>query len=250
MELERPSAEDGELVPAEPSPGRRQLNERLAKDVATEAASVGLGMVPIVGPALVGIANVKAKRELDRRLAMLDETVASLREDVEQLAERLADDDQLAELFLRGWGLAGEARTHEKIRILAHVVAAAVRGERVSVSTGHVVMGVLESLEALHLQTLVDVERESRKEPPPSEDGSPGRRGAKPETLEQASTLHPDVLRIALADLEAKQLIRNAWIGTWGWMEGRVAYILTSLGEEVRQLMLDVAETPPPAAEV
>jgi hypothetical protein len=220
------------------------LNDPLFYDVAREVAATLAEKVPVVGTALRTVSN----RAAERRLRLMEQTLHRLDLSFEELNERLRDDEDLAELVGRAFNIVAEARSDEKVRVLAAVVASAVRGERVDVSTAHVLMGVLQQLEPVHLQTLVDVDNEAARAHEGPDPGTP--RGAQRQDLEELSTIDGQVLAVVLADLEAKQLIQNVWEHRLGESENE-AFVLTILGDDIRALLLEVElrDPLPPADE-
>ncbi|MBA3267254.1 MAG: hypothetical protein H0T70_03215 [Acidimicrobiia bacterium] len=50
------------------------------------------------------------------------------------------------------------------------------------------------------------------------------------------------MLGIVINDLDAKELIENAYRETWGWLEGKEAFVLTELGESIRRFLEQVQQ--------
>lgn len=237
--MERHGASDIERrEPTEPTPS---ANDALWKDVAKHALRLQAEKVPVVGLVL----GVREDRANERRLRLIEETIGRLDTSVNELEDRLRTDPDTAEIWARAWNIAAEARSNAKVRVLATVVAAVTGGERLDASAGNILLSVVEGLEPLHLQTLVDVDAEGRKAPPMNEGGPERVRGASRDALEKLSGVHPEVLGIALADLQAKQLVQNAYANKWGAIEGKEAFVLTTLGNQVRKLMLEIADEAP-----
>lgn len=239
VEMERHGASDVERREAAgPTPS---ANDALWKDVAKHALRLQAEKVPVVGLVLA----VREDRANARRLRLIEETIARLDTSVNELEDRLRTDPDTAEIWARAWNIAAEARSSEKVRVLATVVAAVTGGERLDASAGNILLSVVEGLEPLHLQTLVDVDTEGKRAQPTNEGGPERVWGARRDVLEKLSGVHPEVLGIALADLQAKQLVQNAYANKWGAIEGKEAFVLTTLGNQVRKLMLEIAEEAP-----
>ncbi len=237
QELERQAS--GELE-RQTEPSHAPANDPLWKDVARQAMKSQAGRLPVIGLVL----DVREERANERRLRLIEETITRLDVSLETLEARLRTDGDAAELWARAWDIAAEARSSEKVRVLATVVAAVTSGERLESSAGNILLSVVEQLEPLHLQTLVDVDAQAKTQPPMEEGGPEGVWGARRKALEEMSGVPPEVLGIALADLQAKQLVQNAFANKWGAIEGKEAFVLTTLGDEVRRLMMEVAEEP------
>jgi hypothetical protein len=214
------------------------FNDPLLTDVARQGAQTIAGKLPGVGFAL----RVKESRELERRLRMLELAVERLGGERGDFESRLRNDEDLAELFGRAWDVVSEARSDAQIRVLANAVAAAMNGERLTVSAGHVVLDVLSRLQPLHLQVLVAISWESETPRPAGTDGELEPAGARRASLESRTGIDPDVLSIMMADLEATQLIVNQFHRTWGGLQGMEAWTLTQLGRQVLELLSDVAQ--------
>jgi hypothetical protein len=240
VELE-PVDGGGEIVAAGTDPVQPELNDPMWKDVAKEVATRQGEKVPVIGTAL----RVREHRKQERRLRLIEVALQKLNFTVEEWDARLQDNGDLAELLGRAWDIVAEARSNEKVRLLANVVAAVTAGERLDVQVGHVILGVIAELEPLHFQTLVHVDTEAQTPPPMDDGGKEGVWGARRDVLEQLSGIDPEVLGIALGDLEGKRLIQNAYDKTYGGMEGKEAFVLTTLGDEVRKLLLEVGDEQP-----
>lgn len=239
MSIEPTSSSHGELVRSA-ARDRPALNDPLLTDVAREGVKAIADKLPGVGFAL----RVKETRENERRLRMLELAVKRLGGDAADFDSRLRTDEDLADLFGRVWDVVSEARSDDKIRVLANVVAAAMKGDRLTVSSGHVVLDVLARLQPLHLQVLVDINREAEAAPPSGADGKPELAGARRGPLETRTGIDPDVLSIMIADLAATQLIVNSFHNTYGGLQGKEAWVVTKLGRQVLELLADVAERP------
>ena len=225
-----------------PSAKEPAVGEPLWKDVVHKTAQRLIARVPVVGDALSAAAEIRDERALERRIRFLEDLAGGQADTLERLIERLTEDEDLSDLFWRAWNAAGDARSREKVRVLAAAVAAVSSGERLSVSSGHVLLGVIETLEPIHLQTMLDIDQLAEQTPPISEGGADGVHGARRTELENLSTLEPEILGIVIADLQAKQLVDNAHAGTYAGMEGKEALVLTTLGDQVRQLLLSLAD--------
>jgi hypothetical protein len=221
---ESPEAEVGGNIP------------RLADDALAVAAKGLLGTVPIIGGFLVEVLNRVEQREADRQTRFIYETVRALGGDVESLRQLVDSDEDLAELWIRGFRASEDARTRDKLRLLAQVWVDASQGGRPPISSAHVVLSAVASLEEIHLEVLADI-RYLADQPPPTEGDFAGLVGAHPEALEQRSRHDPDVLRMVLNDLAGKHLIRNTLVGTFGGMEGMEMWALTDLGTAVGRLL-------------
>jgi hypothetical protein len=221
----------------EPSEAEVAGPPSLADDVLAVMAKGLFGAVPGIGGILVEIANRFEQREQDRRVRYVEETVRALDGDVELLKRLLSSDEDLAELFLRGFRVSADARTKDKIRLLAQVFVDAIAGGRSRISSAHVVLSAAASLEEVHLQVLADI-RQLADQPAPTEGKWAGVAGAQPETLEQRSRLDPDVLNMVLNDLAGKQLIRSNYLDVYGQAgPSSQARVLTPLGEIVSRIL-------------
>ncbi|MBA3267253.1 MAG: hypothetical protein H0T70_03210 [Acidimicrobiia bacterium] len=167
-------------VPASLEPATREPDVQPLGNPAvdvTMAALKGLaGMVPFAGVA-IEVAEALEARKQERRLRYVEESVKRLRGQAEDVERRLRGDSGLSELWLRGFQASGEARWSDKIHALAAVVEAAATGDRLDASSGHVMMGVIEDLEPLHVQVLLDVYAEAQREPARQEVGRPDWQG-------------------------------------------------------------------------
>jgi len=124
--------------------------------------------VPFAGSGLVEVVNRVEQRHQERRMRYLEETLRALGDDVEALKELLSNDEALAELWLRGFWAFEDARTKDKIRLLAQVFVDASQGGRSRISSAHVVLSAVASLEEVHLEVLADI-RHLADQPAPTE---------------------------------------------------------------------------------
>lgn len=116
------------------------------------------------------------------------------------------------------------------------------QGGRARVSSAHVVLSAVASLEEVHLEVLADISALA-DQPAPTEGNYAGVVGAQPEALEQQSRLEPDVLRIVLNDLVGKYMIREVSRDVYGGTRGSEVWVLTSLGAEVGRFLTVLATT-------
>jgi hypothetical protein len=243
MERIRESGRAADNLP-EPSEAVVGGNPASLPDDALAVLSKGiLGAVPVVGSALVEVLNRVEQREQERRMRYVEETLRALGGDVELLKRLLSSDEDLAELWVRGLRASEDARAKDKIRLLAQVFVDASEGGRSRISSAHVVLSAVASLEEVHLEVLADI-RELADQPAPTEGKWAGVAGAQPEALEQRSRLEPDVLNMVLNDLAGKQLIRSNYLDVYGQAgPSSQARVLTPLGEIVGRFLTVVATT-------
>jgi hypothetical protein len=145
-------------------------------------------------------------------------------------------------LWLRGFWASEDARTKEQIRLLAQVFVDASQGGRSRISSAHVVLSAVASLEEVHLEVLADIQHLA-DQPAPTEGDYAGVAGALPEALEQRSRLEPDVLRIVLNDLAGKRMIREVPRDVYGSTVDKEVWELTTLGAAVGRFLTVVATT-------
>ena len=88
--------------------------------------------MPVIGGALVEAVNRVEQREQERRMRYVEETLRALGGDVELLKQLVTSDEDLAELWLRGVRASADARTKDKIRLLAQVFVDARQGRTVA----------------------------------------------------------------------------------------------------------------------
>ena len=161
---------------------------RLADDALAVAAKGLVGTVPIIGGFLVEMLNRVEQREADRQMRFIYKTVRALGGDVELLKRVLSSDEDLAELWVRGLRASEDARTKDKIRLLAQVFVDASEGGRFRISSAHVVLSAVASLEEVHLEVLADI-RQLADQPAPTEGKWAGVAGAQPEPLSSGRDL-------------------------------------------------------------
>jgi hypothetical protein len=227
-----------------PEPSHAEVGDRppsLLADLVAVVFKGTLGAVPGVGSAAVEVVNRVEQRQQERRMRYLQETLRALGGDVERLNKLLSSDEGLGELWLRGFKASEDARTKDKIRLLAQVFMDASEGEPSRISSAHIVLSAVASLEEVHLRVLAGI-RDLADQPAPTEGEWAGVAGALPEDLEQQSGLDPDVLNMVLNDLAGKQLIRSNYLDVYGQPgPSHQARVLTPLGEAVSRLLTEVA---------
>jgi hypothetical protein len=214
----------------------------LTADALAVAFKGALGAVPFAGSGLVEVMNRFEQRKQERRMRYVEETLRRLGGDVKSLKELLNNDEGLAELWLRGFWASEDARTKEQIRLLAQVFVDASQGGRSRISSAHVVLSAVASLEEVHLEVLADIQHLA-DQPAPTEGDYAGVAGALPEALEQRSRLEPDVLRIVLNDLAGKRMIREVPRDVYGSTVDKEVWELTTLGAAVGRFLTVVATT-------
>jgi len=226
-----------------PEPSQAEVGGKapsLSADVLAVAFKGLLGAVPFAGSGLVEVVNRVEQRHQERRMRYLEETLRALGDDVEALKELLSNDEALAELWLRGFWASEDARTKDKIRLLAQVFVDASQGGRSRISSAHVVLSAVASLEEVHLEVLADI-RHLADQPAPTQGDYAGVAGAQPEALKERSRLEPDVLRIVINDLAGKHMIREVPRDVYGGTGGSEVWELTSLGTTVGRFLTVVA---------
>jgi hypothetical protein len=214
----------------------------LTADFLTVALKGALGAVPFAGSGLVEVVNRVEQRKQERRMAYVEETLRALGGDVHLLKGLLSSDEGLAELWLRGFVVSEDARTKNKIRLLAQVFVDASEGGRSRISSAHVVLSAVASLEEVHLEVLADISQLA-EQPAPTEGNYANVVGAQPEALTERSSLEPDVLRIVLNDLAGKHMIREVRRDVYGSTRGNEVWVLTPLGATVGEFLTAVATT-------
>jgi hypothetical protein len=229
-----------------PEPSEAEVGGKppsLTADFLAVAFKGALGAVPFAGSGLVEVVNRFEQRKQERRMGYVEETLRALGGDVELLKELLSSDEGLAELWLRGFTASEDARTKDKICLLAQVFVDASQGERSRISSAHVVLSAVASLEEVHLEVLADI-RHLADQPAPTDGDYAGVDGAQPEALRERSRLEPDVLRIVLNDLAGKHMIRENPRDVWpGGEGGNEVWVLTPLGATVGRFLTVVATT-------
>jgi hypothetical protein len=235
--------ESGRAADSLPEPSEAEVRGNPPTLAAAALAVVfkgALGAVPVIGGALIEAVNRVEQREQERRMRYVEETLRALGGDVELLKQLVTSDEDLAELWLRGLRASADARTKDKIRLLAQVFVDASQGGRSRISSAHVVLSAVANLEEVHLKVLADI-RHLADQPAPTEGKYEGLAGAQAEAIEQQSKPAPDVLRMVLNDLAGKHLIRDTMVHTFGGDEGMEAWVLTDLGTLVGRLLTEVA---------
>jgi len=204
----------------------------LVTDILREAGRAALEQIPAVGPVLAAANRVREQRAADRQMKYVVELAERSDERIEDLLRRIEDDEDLSNLFWSGWQAAADARTAEKIKMLASVVGSSSQDEH-RVSEGHIILRVVRNLEPEHVAALSAIQQAAAQLPPTLGNGETGRAGADPSVLRNSLDYRDEVVGLILNDLEAMGVIRNAWAGTWCEMDGNVSMIPTDLGVEI-----------------
>ena len=170
---------------------------------------------------------------IDQLLTSMDEELAGLHDEVS--AERISD------LVEHGLREAEKARSDEKIRLLAKVVAAGSRPDRgvVHVDQAHFVLDIVSNLEAPHIEVLRLVAGLTDK--------SPGnyQHFTGMWTTQGIQTAFPelgDLVVPVLATLLASGLVRNNQAGASIINE---AWTVTAIGEWVLQRLAEIIANEP-----
>ncbi|MDW5322876.1 hypothetical protein [Plantactinospora sp. KLBMP9567] len=218
----------------EPSTEEKRATKALpiAKVVAGVLTKGTLSLVP-GGGFVTELMHVVEQRSDRKKQEVLALAVAALQEDADALKARLEDDDELAALWLRGLSAAQVARTSEKLKVFAAILAGAVDADHHQRMVANALFRVLEQLEQEHIEVMRLVEEAGAAATSKEPDGSNGRSGATLPWLQERLPHLTPVLPLLLATLTSLSLTRNAWENTWGGIEGRVAFVLTDLGSEL-----------------
>jgi hypothetical protein len=202
----------------------------------TIALKGGLNLIP-GGAFLVEGINAAERRSIERALAVIEEATRHLEGDLAALGKKLADDDELADLWLRGLSSAREAHTKEKLRCFAAILAGAVDADHTQRVVGNVIIRVLDDLEEEHVEVLDAIERATGEQPSRLKDGSEGKPGASSERLRQGLPHLAPITGMLLNSLSSMELIRNNYDQTWAGLQGTQAWILTDLGSRILAML-------------
>lgn len=198
--------------------------------VADAAAVVGRRVLDKFG---LGAALDFRDRRAQRHAELyIEAAIGNLDDRVAGIEDRLHADPELNALFFGGMDEARKASTAKKVRLLAAVVRGALCGEPTDVSEGAIVLRVVASLEAEHMDALVFISNEKQKPPKPY-NNTPGFSGALPHELQNELPYRSELLAMILSDLESRSIIENAWKNTHAEIELAIAWRPTLLGDEI-----------------
>ncbi len=203
--------------------------------VGVAAAKGGLSLIP-GGGLITELINAIERHDARKEEEVLALTIDILSTDISVLRSRLENDDELAALWTRGLRAATTAQAREKLQLFAAILAGTVDASRHQRLVASAVLRVLEQLGEEDVEVLSLI-RQGEDNPPEGPQDPPNFRGASQRWLEDHTGDLRQLLPICLGNLSRLTLIQNAWKGTYGETEGRVAWQLAPLGRELVEVI-------------
>jgi hypothetical protein len=133
---------------------RDQLVE--AGHVVTDAATVAVSAIPLVGGPIATAAQAVENRSQRRAVRFLEDVVGSHGVRIDALEAATAD-ERLGDLVDHGVRAASTAWAQEKMELLAGIVAAGLQPgtSGAQVDRAHLLLTLVQSLEAVHIRALM-----------------------------------------------------------------------------------------------
>jgi hypothetical protein len=198
-----------------------------AADVGLDIAVAATNLVPVVGGFAAGLITAVENRRSRRVVHVLEKAVKEHGLRIERLEEAAEDGDE-AELLAHTLRVALDARSEEKLDVLASIVAAGLRpgSTRADTERFHLLLNLLSGLEGVHIEALMLIGGERQ-----GEGQLAGMTGAGI-TLETVKLVRSDLADIAdaiVSQLEAQGLVRDV-TGTIA-VRGTKQLAVTPLGQ-------------------
>jgi len=165
-------------------------------------------------------------------------TVQQLGIDFKELGIKLNAEPELAELWIIAIGATGAARTEDKIKAFARILADATQhGQPMSLS--RVYLRIVEDLEEEHIRVMNAIESLQDQAPDPPIEGIIGDQpGASLEDLQSQLSDIGQIIKILINNLVSLELARGVMMNTWGQGAQRLdRYVLTDLGTGLIQFL-------------
>jgi hypothetical protein len=240
------------MTDPEPEPDAEQRREVIRNAAAggwaaiTDAILQSIGADPLTsaiagtGIGLAYALDQATGRRREQRLGRLIEDVAAQVGGPDQLAAKVLDTDETAELTRRILEAAARTTLEDKLRALGRVLANALNGID-TIDDALILADALRDVEAPHIRALALIDNWGKPNPPQTPPMQVTRSGMPIGQLRGQLRGKDGALEAVTATLERHGLIRDIAIGQ-GTGFGDVRYLVTQVGTSLLEQLADAAE--------